>query len=784
MSNRSEKTTWAPGIQSDGWAMSESGFEPGTLAVSETLFAQANGYLGTRGTFEEAVAPGIRSTEGTYLNGVFLREAIHYDESAFGFASHNNKMILVPDAKQVQLSVHGEFLTQGQSSIPRQVRTLDMRTGLLSRVTEWHTPNGESVVIRTRRFVSMNVPGLMVLEYQLESTDFSGDIEMTTGLDAAYGAHKQVGLDPRAGALSIKDCLINEHSARRGGTTFMSHAIRGSDHGVVSAFRLHIDIPGAVTLEQSGDHYIGEKIQITIRPGEPVTLTKYIAYADGPFAERQALSERVHQYLLDAATAGFESLFGTHSTIFNTFWKQAHVQISSDEPVQESLRFGMFHLFQGAGRDGHRSLAAKGLSGPGYDGHYFWDTEIYAVPFFIFTQPDIARALLMYRISHLDAARQRAREMGHRHGALYPWRTIGGEECSSYFPAGTAQYHINSAIAYALVQYVDATGDKSILADGGMEMLVETARIWMGLGHFSKIHQGRFCINEVTGPDEYTAMVDNNLYTNVMAQHHLENTARLIQSLQAENPDGFSSLCNRISLQDSEVGMWERAAREMYLPYDADMGIHEQCDGFFDRPEWDFAATPKANYPLLLNYHPLVIYRHQVLKQPDVVLAQILLPHAFTPGEKSRNLAYYGPRTTHDSTLSACMHAIAHAESGDPEKAYAFFEETYRMDLENRHHNTHYGVHIACMAGSWMGLAYGFGGMRMAEGKLGFAPQLPRGWSDYAFRIQFQGSVINIEVRGDEVTYRHASGPTVSFEHFGNLVSLNDGASLSLPTDM
>ncbi|MFC4347976.1 glycoside hydrolase family 65 protein [Kordiimonas lipolytica] len=770
----------APTFLPDDWRLMESGFTPSTQAVSETLMAQANGYLGTRGTFEEPVAPGTHSIEGTYLNGVYLREPIHYDESAFGFASHNNKMILVPDAKRVTLTAGGETFVQGDSELDGQMRVLDMRDGMLTRTSRWVTPNG-MLKINCRRFVSMAEPGLMVIDYQVNSVDFVGPVSLTTGVGANYGGARE-GFDPRAGALSVGACLDNPVADKKAGTTLVLHDVRDSEHVVASAYQLNIESDAEILESKSWrEDSWATCLEGVLSPGQSLRVIKFVGYGDFDKASKESNTQRLIANLTNWASTGFDTLYRAHKTCFDSFWSGADISVDSDDPVEQGIRFGQYHLFTSVGKDGKRALGAKGLTGPGYDGHYFWDTEIYAVPFFVFTDPAVARSLIEYRIGTLDAARTRAREMGHKSGALFPWRTIGGEECSSFFPAGTAQYHINAAIAYAAIQYVLATGDSDLWLEGGAELLFETARLWMGLGHFSAHKGDAFCIHEVTGPDEYTAMVDNNLYTNMMAQHHLREAAELAGHMAQETPDTYKALCKSIGLTQTEVQAWLRAADAMYLPYDETLGIHEQCDGFLNRPEWDFDGTPTEKYPLLLHYHPLVIYRHQVLKQPDVVLAQVLLPHLFNESDKRRNLAYYGPRTTHDSTLSACMHAVAHAESGDRKKAYAFFEETYRMDLENRHGNTHYGNHMACMAGSWMGLTYGFAGMRFVGGNLSFQPYLPDGWYHYAFKVQAAGTTLKVLVTEDETRFDNEGAAELRFTHYGNTVTLRGGDNIALP---
>jgi alpha,alpha-trehalose phosphorylase len=475
---------------------------------------------------------------------------------------------------------------------------------------------------------------------------------------------------------------------------------------------------------------------------------------------------------------GFDGLFAEQTAYLTEFWRNATVEIGGDESLQQGMRFSEFHLLQSAGRNGKTNIAAKGVTGAGYDGHYFWDTEIYVLPFFLHTRPEIARKLLESRASMLSAARTRALEMAHKKGALYPWRTITGPECSSYFPAGTAQYHINADIAYSIAQYTDVTGDRSFLLDHGAEVVFETARIWPDLGQFDA--NGRFGIYTVTGPDEYTAIVNNNLFTNVMARHHLRFAAKTAAWLQSEHPAVYAELATKIGLTTDEIATWQRAADHMILPYDETRGIHAQDDTFLDKPVWDFANTPRDKYPLLLHYHPLVIYRHQVCKQPDVVLALLLLGHEFTAEDKKRNYDYYETITTHDSSLSSCIFSIMAADVGYTEKAYDYFMQTARLDIDNLHHNTEHGVHAAALAGSWMSVVYGFAGLRSFGGVIQFAPFLPKEWTHYQFVVRTGQALLQVRVESEQVHYSLLDGTRLEVRHRGQSLTIVAGQVSSI----
>jgi alpha,alpha-trehalose phosphorylase len=447
--------------------------------------------------------------------------------------------------------------------------------------------------------------------------------------------------------------------------------------------------------------------------------------------------------------------------------------------MQQALRFNLFHILQATGRAEGVGLPAKGLTGRGYEGHYFWDTEIYLLPFLIYTAPRIARNLLRFRYSFLDKARQRAREVNQK-GALFPWRTINGEEASAYYAAGTAQYHINADIAYALRKYVQATGDQEFLLEYGAEMLVETARLWRDLGFYSDRQGGQFCIHGVTGPDEYNTVVDNNTFTNLMARENLWYAAETVEWLRAGYPERFSELVDKTGLENQEVWGWKEAADRMYIPFDQKEGIHPQDDAFLDRPLWDFENTPLDKYPLLLHFHPLVIYRHQVIKQADIVLAMFLLGNEFSAEQKKRNFDYYDPLTTGDSSLSACVQSILAFEVGNLEKARDYTRYSVLMDLADITGNAHDGCHIASMGGTWMAAVYGFAGFRDHEGRFSFRPRVPEQMQRLRFPLTLRDQVLEVDITRESVTYSLRRGDGLTIQHEDREIRLSPEDSVSV----
>ncbi len=759
----------------DAWQIVETGFDLETSVLDETIFAQANGYIGLRGAHEEGFdLPAGRSIDGAFLNGFFEAEPIVYPETAYGFARTKQFMLNVPNAKRIQLELDGERFELLSGEVKAYSRTFDLRTGLVTRVIDWVSPRGHRVQIASRRLVSLTRKHIFAVHYSVTSVDFTGVARLTSSIEGLV-KNIEAGDDPRVGSTITAPPLQLQAVVAGADLLALEHRTRHSGFSLVSAIAHRAAAPHGVrhaVVQDGAAQRVAEVLEASLRPGDTFTLTKVGAYFTSRDYAPETLLDRARTELAAAHAVGFEALAREQADYLQTFWAEADIAVDGDEALQQGIRFNLFHLLQSVGRDGKTNIAAKGLTGEGYEGHYFWDTEIYIFPVFLFTQPEIARKLLEYRYSILPFARQRARQMGHATGALYPWRTIAGEECSAYFPAGSAQYHINADIAYAIKLYDEVSGDPSFLLEAGAEIVMDTARVWLGLGRFVERLDGQFGIYEVTGPDEYTACVNNNFYTNAMAQMHLAFAADVAERLQREHPADYSRIAAALDLAPDEPTRWRAAAERMYLPVDAALGIHPQDDSFLDKPVWDFANTPAENYPLLLHYHPLVIYRHRVLKQADVVLALLLLSDRFSLDEKKRDYDYYEPLTTHDSSLSSCIYSIIGSEVGYHDQAYAFFLETARMDLDNKHGNTPYGAHLAAMAGAWLSLVYGFGGLRAQGGRLRFAPYLPGHWTHYRFSVRAQGQTLDVAVGETGVTYRLRSGEALTLLHHDKPVRL------------
>jgi alpha,alpha-trehalose phosphorylase len=751
-------------LADDDWRIVERRLDARRLGAQESVFAVGNGYLGIRGAPEEGTPA---HDAGVILNGFHETWPIAYPEDAYGLARTGQTLVDVTDGSLVRLFVDDEPFDLATARVLRYERTLDMQIGVLCRTVEFETLRGRRLRVSSRRLASLEDRHVAALDYEVEALD--GPVRLTISSELVTHPPRAGADDPRRGKGFAEPVLV-PLAARADGTRAVLHlATRAS--GLELACGMEHHVGGGTAAISASDDAAAFVVEADVAPDAPLRLSKFLAYHWGAPGDHVA---RVDRTLDRAARAGYDGIEFDHRRHVEDFWRRSDVRIDGAPDVQQAVRFNLFQLLQATARTEGLGVAAKGVTGRGYEGHYFWDTEIYVVPFLAHTSPDWARQALAFRCGMLDAARTRAREVGHG-GALFPWRTISGQEASAWYAAGTAQCHINADIAYAMHQYNRVTGDLDFLLGPGAEVLVETARFWMDLGFFSARRDGRFCINGVTGPDEYTTVVDNNAYTNLMARENLEIAVRVIEWLEGADPGGLAALVRETGLAPEEVDGWRRAAELMYVPRHDELGIVLQDEHFLDRKPWDFAGTPPEHHPLLLHYHPLELYRHQVIKQTDVVLATYLVGHAFSEDEVRRTFDYYDPLTTGDSTLSACVQSIVASSVGYPDAALEYFLDACAVDLLDLHGNAADGIHVASCGGTWLALVAGFGGLRDADGRVRLAPRLPAAWDGLRFRVQVRGQLIEVDMTHAGTTYRLVEGSGILVEHFGEELRLLPG---------
>ncbi len=771
----------SPAIQAsmpiDPWRLVSRSFARETTGVAETLFAVANGYIGIRGTHDE----GFPSSDpALFLNGFHETWPIPYGESAFGFATTGQTIVSAPDGSVIRLYVDEEPLVLTASTLRSYERVLDMRTGTLERAVTFRTARGAIVSVRSQRLASLHWRHLAAISYEVTLVSGVADLAISSEF-VGHPPRVHALHDPRVGIRMDESVLEPVEQTCDGMRVLLELRTRESRIGLACGMDHQIETELTHTVEASAEEHEGRVVFfLDAEPGIPARVTKLLSYHHAEPTPAGDLLRRVNRTLDRAAGDGFERIRAVQRERLDAFWESSDIEIDGPGDIQQAVRFNLFQVRQASARVEGHGIAAKGLTGRGYEGQYFWDTEIYVMPVLTYTQPHVARRLLHFRYAMLDAARRRATQLGHV-GALFPWRTINGEEASAYYAAGTAQYHINAAISYAVRQFERVTGDEEFLAREGVEILVETARFWADLGFFSARRDGQFCIQGVTGPDEYSAVVDNNAYTNLMAAENLTAASEAVELLHLADPGAHDRLITRLKVGPGEPAEWRRAAAKMFVPYD-EHGVLLQDEHFLNRKPWDFDGTPLDHYPLLLHYHPLNIYRHQVIKQTDVVLATFLAGHRFSLEEKRQVFDYYDPLTTADSSLSSCVQSVMASEVGDAKSAYEYFLLSAAIDLANLAGNTADGVHVASCGGVWMALVNGFAGLRDPNGEnVHFKPRLPSDWQSMRFRLIVRGSRFEVEMTSESTSYRLLDGPPIAIVSDEQEIIVAAGEPIVLP---
>lgn len=731
------------------------GLDNDSLKLGETLFHNANGYLGVRGCFEEGYPEGYDSVRGTYINGFYDFADMPQAEKLYGLIEEKQTMVNTVDTQGIELYVEGERFSLFEGEVLSRKRSLDMEKGITQREILWKSPAGKVVEIEIRRMASFEMLPLFLIEYRVKAVNFSGELRLVSvhnGEVMNYFDPK----DPRVAGEAFQH-LLAEDAIFKDGTSYIKAVTSKSNLSVCSAVRNRYLKAGAdggatgveVLTEVDGEVFqqvkgacAREEYTTAIKEGETLILCKYTVLCDS--IRYESVTESASLWMQKALETPVNELYRAQEAYLKKFWDNCALEVEGDEELNEAVAYNLYQLIQSAGKDSYCNIAAKGLSGEGYEGHYFWDTEMYLQPFFMLNAREISKNLIQNRYRMLEDAKENARMLGHKKGAAYPWRTIMGKECSGYFPSGSAQYHISGDISYAVISYYLATKDLSLMKECGAEILIETARMWADLGNW---HKGKFHINTVTGPDEYTCLVNNNYYTNVLAQYNLLWAGKMLALLKAAGME--QELVEKTGVTEEELREWKAAGEQMYLPYDEELGINPQDDSFLQKEIWDPATIKEEEKPLLLHYHPMYLYRFQICKQADTVLAHFILEDSQDLETIRKSFAYYEKVTTHDSSLSTCIYSIVAAKLGLTEKAYEYFGESAKLDLFNTHKNTKDGIHTANMGGTYMAIVYGFGGLRIKESGLSLSPILPKQWNGYRFRFLYEDAGIEVSVHGN-----------------------------------
>jgi len=747
------------------WRLVENRLDLDILAQSESIFALSNGHIGLRGNLDEGDPHGL---PGSYLNSVYEVRPLPYAEAGYGFPDAGQTAINVTNGKIIRLLVDDEPFDIRYGTLHSHERILDMRAGTLTRRVDWSSPAGARIRVTSVRMVSLTQRAIAAINYTVEPVDQKLRLVLQSEIVTNEELPRR-GNDPRLAAVLENPLVSEEHQC-------------SDDSGPARSLLVHKTKASGLRIAAGMSHVIGgpEKmahrvesypdlgrftVAAEVSPGEQIQIVKFVGYGWSSQRSKPALIDQVVGALAAAHLTGWDGLLAEQRAYLDDFWEGADVEMDGDAEIQQAVRFGLFHILQAGARAEYRPIAAKGLTGTGYDGHTFWDTETFVLPVLMYTHPAAAGDALRWRHLTLPEARQHAADLGLA-GSAFPWRTIRGQETSGYWPAGTAAFHINADIADAVIRYLDATEDAKFEEEVGLELLVETARLWRSLGQHDAM--GRFRIEGVTGPDEYSAIKDNNIYTNLMAQRNMACAAELAVKLP--------NTAEKLGVTTEEAASWRDAAAAMYIPFDERLGVHPQHEGFTDYARWDFQNTAEDHYPLLLHFPYFQLYRKQVVKQADLVLAMYMRPDAFTAEQKARNFAYYEPLTVRDSSLSACTQAVVAAEVGQLDLAHDYLAEAALMDLRDVEHNTSDGVHMASLAGAWMALVAGFGGMRAGAGSLSFSPHLPGGISELRFRLRYRGRRLRVTITSSQARYELLDGDPLPVVHHGKEFELGKKA--------
>ena len=696
-----------------------------TLEKAESLLFNGNGYLGVRGNLEESYYEHFNTNRETYINGFYETKNISYPEKFHGFTETGETMISVVDGQTTYIEIGGEIFDIDSGEILDAQRYLDMESGETVRELTWISPKGFETKIKISRLASFVHKNIFIMHYEFDKINHDESIQLITHLNF-YPIKTIDKNDPR-----------------------MSHDLQKIEIIKIDEAKNEIQFKAPISnLEASCFWDISEENTVM-----EVLEDKIVIISD---LSGRTFTKKFSYIFGSQSHDGFDLSFKQYQQLqkeyLDNFWLVAKVEIDSDIDIEESVNFGTYSLLSSLGTNGTTSIAAKGLSGSGYEGHYFWDTEMYIFPMFLHFAPDLARQILKYRINTLSKARENREMFGYKSGVLFPWRTISGRETSPFFEAGAAQHHINSDIAFAFIRFFESTGDTDIFFEGGFEILLETSRLFMEIGY---LRDENFHIDKVTGPDEYSVLVNDNYYTNVMVKHQFIWVKRLAQILEDVCSSRWGMLVDKLNITDEELSSMYGNGTKMEKPMCEKLGIVAQDRDFLKKERWPF---DEGKFPLLLHYHPLHIYRYQVSKQADAVMALMLFPEEECLDVVRRSVEYYDEVTTHDSSLSYSAFSVVYSRVGNSEKSYEYFLENARCDLDNLHHNTKDGLHTASMGGTLMNILYGFCDLRFGDDGLSLNPRLPREIRSIKFSVYYQGEVYQISVSGDEQTITKIDG--------------------------
>lgn len=728
-------------IKHHEWQIIEEGFDPHLHRVSESLFSIGNGRMGQRANFEEEYSGEMH--QGSYVAGVYYPDKTRVGWWKNGYPEYFAKVLNAPNWIGIRIQINGQSLDLAKCKVENFRRVLDMKQGVLHRTFVATLPDGKRVAVDASRFCSMHNGEIGAIRYAITPLNFSAAATLVLDVDADV-VNKDSNYDEKFWneVSQQADSSLAMVTAETRKTLF--HVTTGMTWQLEQGGK-KVDVTPKVI---SRNKYAGHELSVSLRENEPLVIVKYAAVLSSENHPKATLEQAARQQLEGARAQGFDNLLKAHAAVWAHKWEECDITIDGDVAAQQGIRFNIFQLMQTyTGDDERLNIGPKGFTGEKYGGSTYWDTEAYCLPFYLGTSdPKVARNLLVYRYKHLQRAIENAGKLGFTNGAaLYPMVTMNGEECHNEWEITFEEIHRNGAIAYAIFDYIRYTGDEAYLAEYGLEVLVGISRFWAQRVNWSADRK-KFVMLGVTGPNEYENNVNNNWYTNTIAVWTLGYTLYAIDYVKRNHGGNFNLIKTKVHLQDDELKQWDRIASNMYFPEDKQRGVFLQQDGFLDKELLTVNDLKREDRPLNQKWSWDRILRSCFIKQADVLQGLYFFEENFDRDTIKRNFDFYEPMTVHESSLSPCVHVILASVLGYKEKAYEMYLRTARLDLDDYNNDTEDGCHITSMAGTWMSLVKGFGGMRVRNGQLHFHPYLPDQWKSYSFRLEFRGRVVKVNV--------------------------------------
>jgi maltose phosphorylase len=738
----------------DEWNIIEEGFDAAMHESGESIFSIGNGKMGQRAMFEEYYSG--KSLEGTYIAGVYYPDKTRVGWWKNGYPEYFAKVLNSPNWLGVDIQIGKERLDLNTCKVKKFERRLDMQHALLSRKFIAVFSSGKEIEVTTERFVSRVDDEIGCIRYKVKALNFSDTITCTTTIDGNVknkdANYDEVFWESIEETIEGEKAFIGVKTKKLGFHVYEGFSSTYKKNG--ASFPL---VPSAVKKEK----FVSFAVATAIAEGETFEINKYVSVVSSMYYSDEQLKSACSKNIDLALAKGYDQLRSEHAIAWEQLWEQCDVQISGDVAAQQAIRFNILQLNQTyTGRDHRLNIGPKGFTGEKYGGSTYWDTEAYCIPFYLGTNHQkVARQLLQYRYNHLPKAIENAAKLGFKDGAaLYPMVTMNGEECHNEWEITFEEIHRNGAIAYAIYNYINYTGDSSYLWEGGSEVLIGVARFWAQRVHWSE-HKKQYVMHGVTGPNEYENNVNNNWYTNYLACWCMQYAAQAIEEVKEHYEKAYELLLIKTKLDvNTELKQWKHICENMFYPASEELGILLQQEGYLDKEQILAADLDPKERPINQHWSWDRILRSCFIKQADVLQGLYFFEDHFDRDTLKRNFDYYEPRTVHESSLSPCVHSILAARLGYEEKAYEMYLRTSRLDLDDYNNEAHEGLHITSMAGTWMSVIQGFGGMQVSSGKLHFTPMLPAKWESFSFNIRFRGRVVKVHIGRQQMDIELLSG--------------------------